>query len=138
MSEMFPAASVAQFAMVAALAGVGEELLFRGVIQTKLAGWTTPLAGLLLASVLFGLAHALSKPYFAFAIVVGIFLGWLALQYNDLVAPMVAHALYDFLALVYISRSAISERSAVAIAANANTPSQPASENDERIDHQDD
>lgn len=103
--EMFPGGSVMQFAMVAALAGVGEELLFRGALQTKLGAWTTPAVGLLLTSFLFGLAHALSKLYFAFAIVVGAFLGWLALEYHDLVAPMIAHGLYDFLALAYISRA---------------------------------
>ena len=105
--EMFPGGSVPQFAMVAALAGVGEELLFRGVLQTKLGEWTTPLVGLLLASLIFGLAHALSRMYFAFAVVVGAYLGWMAIHYNDLVAPMVAHGLYDFLALVYLSRNAL-------------------------------
>jgi membrane protease YdiL (CAAX protease family) len=105
-TEMFPAASVGQFAMVAVLAGVSEELLFRGVIQTKLGLWTTPLAGLVITSILFGLAHALSKAYFIFAVIVGLFLGWLAWHYNDLVAPMVAHSVYDFLALVYLSRTA--------------------------------
>lgn len=104
--EMFPRKSAAEFAMVALLAGVGEELLFRGVFQTKLIGWTTPLVGLWLASLVFGLAHALSRLYFAFAVVVGLFLGWLAFQYGDLVAPMVAHALYDFVALLYLSRNA--------------------------------
>ena len=105
--EMFPTGSVAQFAMVAALAGIGEELLFRGVIQSKLGDWMTPLIGLCLTSILFGLAHALSKLYFAFAIIVGAFLGWLSLHYHDLVAPMVAHGLYDFVALVYLSKSAL-------------------------------
>lgn len=103
--EMFPRRSAAEFAMVALLAGVGEELLFRGVLQTKLIEWTTPTAGLWLASVIFGLAHALSRLYFAFAVAVGLFLGWLAFQYGDLVAPMVAHALYDFVALIYLARS---------------------------------
>jgi hypothetical protein len=103
--EMFPTGSIPQFAMVALLAGVGEELLFRGALQTKLGQWTTPIVGLLLTSVLFGLAHALSKLYFAFAVAVGAFLGWLAFQFNDLIAPMVAHGLYDFLALVYLSRT---------------------------------
>jgi hypothetical protein len=102
---MFPTGSIPQFAMVALLAGVGEELLFRGALQTKLGQWTTPIVGLLLTSVLFGLAHALSKLYFAFAVAVGAFLGWLAFQFNDLIAPMVAHGLYDFLALVYLSRA---------------------------------
>lgn len=110
-SEMFPGGNAMQFAMVAALAGVGEELLFRGAIQTKLSEWTTPLAGLLLASFLFGLAHALSKLYFAFAIIVGAFLGWLALAYHDLVAPMIAHGLYDFLALVYLARTVANRKS---------------------------
>jgi hypothetical protein len=91
--------------MVATLAGVGEELLFRGVLQVKAGQWTTPLIGLLIASLLFGLAHALSKLYFAFAVAVGAFLGWLAIACHDLVAPMIAHGLYDFLALAYLSRS---------------------------------
>lgn len=102
--EMFPSGSVAQFAMVAALAGIGEELLFRGTLQTIIGDWTTPVVGLVITSLLFGLAHALSKLYFLFAVAVGAFLGWMTLRYNDLVAAMVAHGLYDFLALVYLSR----------------------------------
>jgi len=104
--EMFPAGSVPQFAMVALLAGVSEELLFRGVIQYLLAHWTTPVTGLALASLLFGLAHALSKLYFVLATLIGLCFGWLVFRYNDLVAPMVAHSLYDFAALVYLSRLA--------------------------------
>jgi membrane protease YdiL (CAAX protease family) len=102
--QMFPSRSLAQFATVAVLAGVGEELLFRGAVQSILANWTTPVIGLIITGLLFGLAHALSKLYFLFAVVVGVFLGWLTLRYNDLVAPMVAHGLYDFLALTYLSR----------------------------------
>jgi membrane protease YdiL (CAAX protease family) len=102
--EMFPSRSISQFAMVAVLAGVGEELLFRGAMQSILGNWTTPVIGLVITSLLFGLAHALSKLYFVFAVAVGAFLGWMTLKYNDLVAPMVAHAVYDFLALVYLSR----------------------------------
>ncbi len=103
--EMFPAGSAAQFGLVALLAGVGEELLFRGVVQTKLSEWTTPAAGLILASLLFGAAHALSKLYFVLATVIGLYLGWFAQHYGELVTPIVAHALYDFLALVYLSRA---------------------------------
>ena len=102
--EMFPTASIPQFAMVALLAGVGEELLFRGVIQYLLAEWTTPVTGLVLASLLFGAAHALSKLYFVLATLIGLCFGWLVFRYNDLVGPIVAHALYDFVALVYLSR----------------------------------
>ena len=102
--EMFPAARIAEFALVALLAGVGEELLFRGVIQSLLADWTTPMIGLLITSLLFGLAHALSTLYFALATVIGLAFGWLVFYYGEIVAPMVAHSLYDFVALVYLSR----------------------------------
>jgi membrane protease YdiL (CAAX protease family) len=103
-AEMFPSASLAQFALVALLAGVGEELLFRGVIQSVSSQWTTPLAGLIIASLLFGAAHALTKLYFILATAIGLCFGGLVLQYNDLVAPMVAHTLYDFFALTYLNR----------------------------------
>jgi membrane protease YdiL (CAAX protease family) len=100
--ELFPSGSWAQFALVALLAGVGEELLFRGVLQTLLVGWTTPFIGLAIGSVLFGLAHSLSRLYFALATMIGLFLGALAMHYQDLAAPMTAHAVYDFVALVYL------------------------------------
>jgi membrane protease YdiL (CAAX protease family) len=104
-SQMFPSGSLAQFGLVALLAGVGEELLFRGALQTVFSRWTTPVAGLLITSVLFAFAHALSKLYFLLALIIGFCFGWLVYQYNDLVAPMVAHSLYDFVALVYLSRT---------------------------------
>jgi hypothetical protein len=103
--EMFPRASAGQFAMIAVLAGVGEELLFRGVLQTKLGDWTSPAIGLVVASLLFGMAHALSKLYFVLATLIGLCFGWMTLHYNDLVAPMVAHSVYDFVALMYVSRA---------------------------------
>jgi membrane protease YdiL (CAAX protease family) len=104
MRELFPAGNVGQFALVAVLAGVGEELLFRGVIQSLLGRWTTPLTGLIFASLLFGFAHALSRLYFLLATLIGVYLGAIVLQTNDLIAPMTAHSLYDFLALLYLSR----------------------------------
>jgi hypothetical protein len=111
--EMFPSRSVAQFALIALLAGVGEELLFRGVVQRKLIDWTNPVAGVVIASLLFGLAHALSKLYFLLATVIGLCFGWMTWQYNDLVAPIVAHSVYDFVALVYIAGSGPRQRSSV-------------------------
>lgn len=103
-AEMFSEASAAQFALIAVLAGVGEELLFRGVLQSLIGHWTTPIVGLCITSLLFGLVHALSKLYFFLATAIGLCFGALVLQYNDLVAPMVAHSLYDFFALTYLSR----------------------------------
>jgi len=103
--EMFPDAGIAQFAMIALLAGVGEELLFRGALQSIFGRWTTPVVGLVITSLLFGAAHALSKLYFLLATLIGLCFGWLTLHYNDLVAPIVAHTVYDFVALMYLART---------------------------------
>lgn len=110
--EMFPAATIGQFAMVAVLAGVGEELLFRGVVQWIVGQWTNPLIGLVIASLLFGLLHALSKLYFVLATGIGFLFGWLVYEYNDLIAPIVSHSVYDFVALVYLHRARLRSQSA--------------------------
>jgi membrane protease YdiL (CAAX protease family) len=102
--EVFARAGIAQLALVATLAGVGEELLFRGLLQWLVGYWTTPLLGLVVASMVFGAFHALSKLYFLLATLVGAYFGWLVLQYGELVTPIVAHGLYDFLALAYLAR----------------------------------
>jgi hypothetical protein len=102
--ELFRRATLAELALVATLAGVGEELLFRGVLQTLVGRWTTELVGVVVASVVFGLFHALSALYFVLATLVGAYFGWLVMQYHDLTAAIVAHALYDFIALVYLCK----------------------------------
>jgi membrane protease YdiL (CAAX protease family) len=103
-NAMFPQANLGQLGMVSVLAGVGEELLFRGVLQTIIGWWTPPVAAIVITALLFGLLHALSKVYFVLATLIGLGLGWMTWYYNDLVGPMVAHSLYDFLALLYLSR----------------------------------
>jgi membrane protease YdiL (CAAX protease family) len=102
-AEIFPNASLAQFALVAALAGVGEELLFRGVLQTLVSWLVGPVAALVVGGLVFGIFHALSKLYFIFATLIGLALGWMVFRYHDLLAPMLAHAIYDFVAISYVA-----------------------------------
>jgi hypothetical protein len=109
--ELFPRARLVELAMIAVLAGVSEELLFRGVLQTVVARWTTPLVGLAVASLVFGGLHAISRLYFVLATLIGCYLGWLLLEFDDLAAPIVAHGLYDFVALAYLTRNQESEAS---------------------------
>ena len=100
---MFHGASLAELAVVALMAGIGEELLFRGVVQTALAQWTaSPSAAVLVAGVLFGLIHSVTRTYAALAAVVGVYLGWVWLATGNMLAPVVAHAVYDFGALWYL------------------------------------
>ncbi|MBX7169103.1 MAG: CPBP family intramembrane metalloprotease [Pirellulales bacterium] len=91
-----------EVASLALVAGVGEEMLFRGVIQAATAGWLGSLAGLAVASVLFGLPHAITFTYAVAATLLGAYLGWLFLSTGNLLAPIVAHAVYDFVALEYL------------------------------------
>jgi len=93
-----------EMALVSLLAGVGEELLFRGLLQSQLAAWFGPTAGLVMAGLVFGLAHPISKTYFILATAIGIYLGWLWIASGNLLVPIVVHALYDFLAMVILVR----------------------------------
>lgn len=96
--------TILQLAALAAIAGISEEILFRGTIQAALAvrlgdGWA-----LLAASALFGLVHYASRAYAVVAAVMGLYLGALFLLQGNLLAPVITHALYDFVALVGVSR----------------------------------
>jgi membrane protease YdiL (CAAX protease family) len=90
--------------LVALSAGVGEELLFRGVVQAGLDSLFGGVVAVLLASLVFGLAHALNRAYFLVATVAGVYLGWLYLATDNLLVPMLVHFLYDWIALHYYLR----------------------------------
>lgn len=98
----FGQCGVLELAIIALSAGVGEEILFRGYLQVQVIQWTGSTAiGLCVASILFGLAHLITATYAILATAIGLLLGGLMLATESLVAPILAHALYDFLALVY-------------------------------------
>jgi uncharacterized protein len=105
---LFRGCSLAQLAIISGLAGLGEETLFRGVIQAGAAqgigGPNGVWLALLLAAVLFGLLHLITPTYGILAGLVGLYLGWLWLLSGNLLTPIVAHAAYDFLALVYLAK----------------------------------
>jgi membrane protease YdiL (CAAX protease family) len=96
--------TVADFAVVAILAGFGEEGLVRGLLQGWLAENLSPATGLVAASTLFGLLHFVTPAYALLAGLLGLYLGILYLATGNIVVPIVVHALYDFLALLYLVR----------------------------------
>jgi membrane protease YdiL (CAAX protease family) len=99
-------ASAGGLVLLAALAGIGEELLFRGVIQIWLAERLPVLLALAGASVLFGVGHWLSWSYAVLATMIGAYLGVVFLLSGNLLAPIVAHAAYDVVALFVLARRA--------------------------------
>lgn len=96
--------SAAELALVATLAGLAEEILFRGVIQVGLTRVLPDAGALVVASAAFGLAHFVTPAYAVLAGAAGLYLGALYLLQGNLLLPIIAHALYDFAALLYLVR----------------------------------
>ncbi len=100
------------FAVISLVAGVGEESLFRGVLQsgladwgqqTGLAPWVCTAAAVIVAGVVFGLVHWITPAYAFYATLMGIYLGWLFVWFDNLLVPMIVHGLYDFVALIWVT-----------------------------------
>ena len=93
--------SVIQLASLSLMAGIGEEILFRGVLQTGLAKMGSPILGVVGASLAFAVCHALTKAYFVSTFVIGIYLSIVWYAADNLLTPILTHAIYDFFALIY-------------------------------------
>ena len=94
-----------ELAAIAFMAGVGEETLFRGVLQVVLSRWLGLATALVVVSALFGLLHLITPAYALLAGLMGFYLGWLWIATGTLTVPVVAHGLYDFVALFYLVRA---------------------------------
>jgi membrane protease YdiL (CAAX protease family) len=101
--------SPAQILVMAAASAVAEEALFRGVLL--------PLTGLWISSAIFGLLHMAPDrnlriwPLMAF--VMGLGFGVLALLFGNIIAPIIAHFVINFMnlrSIVRKSRPAAVER----------------------------
>ncbi len=102
---LFRESTLLQLVALCVAAGFGEELLFRGVIQS----WATDLApdywqpwfGPVAASLLFGLAHWVTHLYAALAMLISLYFAWLWAWSGNLLVPITAHGMYDFFAILY-------------------------------------
>ena len=101
---LFRECTVADLALISLVAGFGEEMLFRGVVQGVSDRWFGVCWGLLIGSVLFGLVHLITPTYAVLATLCGVYFGVLVMLTDNLLAAIVPHALYDFVALLYIVR----------------------------------
>lgn len=85
-----------------AAAGIGEEMLFRGVMQFELgARLGSEVVAVGLTSIVFGALHAVTPLYAGLAGMASVYFGWLYLVTGNLVVPIVTHAFYDWAALLY-------------------------------------
>jgi membrane protease YdiL (CAAX protease family) len=85
--------------LLSALSSFAEELVFRGVVL--------PYLGLVVSSILFGLAHVIPRkglwPWSLWALAAGFCLGWTALATKGLFAPIVAHFVVNAVGLLLLT-----------------------------------
>lgn len=101
---LFDGISAGGIFLIALFAGVFEELLFRAVIQAGLEGSFGIWPALLLTSLLFGLAHAMTRTYFIITALMGLYLGGLYAWTDQLLVPVLAHFLYDWAVFAWLLR----------------------------------
>lgn len=91
-----------QIIIISLLAGIGEELLIRGALQTYLVQVSSPFLGMFLASFIFGLLHFLSKIYVFITFVIGFIFALLFHFTDSMLLVMIAHTVYDIFAFAMI------------------------------------
>ncbi len=105
---LFKGFSVTQIALLSITAGISEEVLFRAVIQGGIqAAAGLPLA-IFVSAFLFGLCHALTRFYFILASLIGVYLSMVWMATDQLLSPIITHAVYDFIVLHWYLRLRVS------------------------------
>ena len=85
-------------------AGIGEEALFRGGVQTLAADHVGGPLAIVLAAALFAAVHFAKPVVAAIIFVIGALFGVVYWQTGSLLTVMIGHALYDVFALWYVQR----------------------------------
>lgn len=91
--------------ILAVIAGVSEEMLFRGALQTFIARDHSLVYALVLPNILFGALHARTPLYAIIAGFVGLYLALCFAATGSLLTPIITHVLYDFVALEWTRKA---------------------------------
>ncbi len=98
--------------VTALLAGIGEELLFRGILQKLFIQWTKNIhIGIFIAAFIFSAIH---MQFFGFIprLVLGVILGYLYIGSRNLWVPIVAHSLNNAWVVLF-TPNALTQDSAI-------------------------
>lgn len=93
-----------QILLLAAAAGIGEEALFRGGLQTFASDHLPAAAAILLSAALFAALHPISVGIVAMVFAIGLLFGIIYEVTGSLLGVMLAHAAYDVWALAIVQR----------------------------------
>jgi hypothetical protein len=98
-----PLLFIVNLLLIAVLPGIGEELLFRGIVQKHLGGWIrNPIAAIWITAIIFSMIHMQFEGFFP-RLVLGAILGYLYYWTNNLWVPIITHAFNNGIqvALIY-------------------------------------
>lgn len=87
-------ASAAAFLCVAVVSPIVEEVVFRGLIMTRLARVVRPMTAVLLSAAVFGLCHG-ELVWFCYAFVLGVVFGWMDMRARSILPSMLAHITFN-------------------------------------------
>ncbi|QDT25319.1 CAAX amino terminal protease self- immunity [Gimesia panareensis] len=95
--------SILELFILCIFIGLGEELLFRGVLQS----WSTQFGvvfAIVLTNMIFGILHSITRLYVIVATLMGVYLSLLLVLFTpqNLLIPITTHTVYDFLCFLMI------------------------------------
>ncbi len=108
---LFASCSLLELLLISIMAGIGEEVFFRAFLQGSLGRVVNPWIALAVVSAVFGVVHMVSIGYAIFAGLLGFYLGTLLLLTGNLFVAVAVHALFDFVAILLVSRMTFSPAS---------------------------
>jgi len=91
-----------QILVISLLAGIGEELLIRAVLQSFLIEGLGVFWGITCASIVFGILHFMTKTYVVLTFALGLLFGVAFYYSGSIVLVMVGHTVYDIIAFAMI------------------------------------
>ncbi|MBN1347442.1 MAG: CPBP family intramembrane metalloprotease [Phycisphaerae bacterium] len=81
---------------------VGEEVFFRGMLQTVVRGYVDrPYVAIVVAGIAFGMMHASQPQYVPPLAVLGLLLGYVYEHTGSLVAPILIHVLFNSRTMIF-------------------------------------
>lgn len=102
----FRKCSTFQIILICALAGIGEELFFRGILHDAVAhgigGIQGVVIGVLISAFFFGIAHMVTPTYGIIAFFISIYFSLLLIFSDNILIPIIAHGVYDYCVIHYI------------------------------------
>lgn len=97
--------SILELFILCIFIGLGEEMLFRGVLQSWASQYGI-VAAIVFTNLLFGIVHSVTRLYVVIAAIMGVYLSLLLVFFSpqNLLIPITTHTIYDFFCFVYILR----------------------------------